>query len=252
MKIAIKSVIAVIIITCITVKSGCAYLAQEGTQIMNNLELLGINLSDMKQLMNQMTQLEHEVTMIQQNYSNLARLVDNPMLSINSLQQLQSAIQQGRVLSYAASDINNRIEELFPGYASYKSEDLTPEVMDQRYDDWSAQNKDSIRAVLLAAGIEDETITNEEINMDELIDKSRSAEGNLQAAQAGNLLAAEQIKSLQRLRKLTADNSQLIANFYAKEQDKEDLSKAKWKQVLGEGETVIGDGDNILNDSFRR
>ena len=73
---------------------------------------------------------------------------------------------------------------------------------------------------------------------------------NLQAVQAGNLRAAEEIKSLQRLRKLTADNSQLIANFYAKEQDKEDLDKAKWSQILGEGDTVIGDGENILNDSF--
>lgn len=238
------------VVSCCVVVNSRAWMATEFTQIMNNLQLLGIHMEEAEEIANQVTQLEHEVTMIQQGISNLTKLTENPMAAINSLQQLSDAIQRGQVLSYKASDINGRIDELYPGYASYKDQDLTPEVIDQRYSDWSTQNKDSINAVLSAAGIEDDTITNEEMNMDGLIEKSRNAEGNLQAAQAGNLLAAEEIKSLQRLRKLTADNSQLIANFYAKEQDKEDLDKAKWQQMLGQGDTVVGDGENILSDRY--
>ena len=249
-KICAALTIICVISCCVMVAKSRAWMATEFTQIMNNLELLGIHAEELEQIANQVTQLEHEVTMLEQGWANLEKLVENPMAAVNSLQQLRDAIQRGQVLSYAASDINGRIDELFPGYSAYKEEDLTPEVIDQRYTEWSTQNKDSIRAVLSAAGMEDETIYNEEINMDGLIDKSREAEGNLQAVQAGNLLAAEEIKSLQRLRKLTADNSQLIANFYAKEQDKEDLDKAKWQQMLGDGDTVIGDGENILSDRY--
>ena len=35
-----------------------------------------------------------------------------------------------------------------------------------------------------------------------------------------------------------------------KNNDKE--RQEQWKKMLGKGETVIGDGDNILNDSFRK
>ena len=248
-KICVALAIACAASCCVVVKSR-AWMATEFTQIMNNLQLLGIHMEEAEQIANQVTQLEHEVTMIEQGLANLEKLVEDPMSAVNSLQQLSEAIQQGQVLSYKASDINGRIEELFPGYASYKDQELTSEVIDQRYSDWSTQNKDSIAAVLKAAGVEDETITNEEMNMDGLIEKSREAEGNLQAVQAGNLLAAEEIKSLQRLRKPTADNSQLIANFYAKEQDKEDLDKAQWQQMLGDGDTVIGDGESILSDQY--
>lgn len=250
MKNNILSLFCAAIIVLSPVAPGYCYLATEGTQILNNLELLGIDITTMKELANQMVQLEHEVTMIEQGWANLAKLTEDPMQTVNALGQLRDAIQQGQVLSYAASDLNGRMSELYPGYAAYKRQDLTPEAIDQRYGEWSDQNKDSIKAVLNAAGIEDSTIENEEINMDSLIEKSRTAEGNLQAQQVGNLLASEELKSLQRLRKLTADNSQLVANFYAKEQDKEDLNNAKWKQVLGEGDTSISDGESILVDRY--
>ena len=222
-------------------KTWCVWWATEFTQIANNIELV-------MQLAQQVEDYANQVEQLNIQLQNLEHLSERPMEAINTLQQLSDIIGQGQVVSYAAMNANQQLAELFPGYGEYKNQELTPAVIDQRYQEWSGQNKDSITAVLDGLGIQNNTLGQEDQNIDTLIDMSRSSNGNLQALQAGNLIAAEETKSLQRLRQLLMANSQLQANYMASEQDQRDLTRAKWNQLIGEEETNTADAESILND----
>lgn len=227
-----------------------AGFATEGTQILNNLELMGLNVTQIQAIAQQADQLLNEATMIENQYKNLLTLGNDPLALINALNQLSNIVQQGQILSYAAANVDSQYANLYPGYAVYRNQDMSTAVLQQKYQDWSNQNQDNIKAALKAAGVHEETLQNEKGRLDTVVDLSKTAEGRLQAIQAGNLIAAEEVASLQRLRQLVMTNTQLQANYQAKEQDKEDVNAAKWEQVTAGATTNIHDGESILNDSF--
>ena len=225
-------------------------ISTEPTQIMNNLELLGINNAEWTQVAQQLEQLAHELAMIENQLKNLLTLVDVPLAFINTLEQLSQVVQQGQILSYTALNVDAQYANMYPGYAVYRNQDVSSAVLRQKYVDWSQHNMDNIKAALKASGIQEQTILNEQKRLNTIVDLSKSAEGRLQAVQAGNLIAAEQVSSLQRLRQLVMTNNQLMANYQAKEQDKEDLDAPKWEQSMGAETTDTTDGQSMLNINF--
>lgn len=255
-----KCIIAFILMVTIiippwTVKAGggggsLGGFATEVTQWLNYLELLGIDASALKEVAQQAQQLINEAMMIENQLKNLLALNNNPLAVINALNQLSAIVQQGQVLSYASMNIDAQYANLYPGYSTYRYQDMSYDVLMQKHQNWSQQNMDNVKDALKAAGVQEETILNEENRLNTIVDMSKSSEGRLQAIQAGNLIAAEEVSSLQRLRQLVMTNIQLMANYQAHEQDKEDVNNAKWGQISGSGTsgTILGDERSILND----
>lgn len=236
-----------------TVKAGAIYsfivgLATEETQWANLGQLLGINISDFTEVVQQVEQLAHEVQMIENQLQNLLKLGGSPEAIINTLEQLASVVQQGQILSYAAADIDDQYTNLYPGYDVYRTQDISADALHQKYSTWSRHNMDNIKAALKAAGIQQETITNERDFIHALEQQSEDAEGRMQVLMAGNRLAAQEGESLLSLRELVMTNSQLLANWMAKEQDDEDIERAHTEQVMSATLPVLGDESNILDD----
>ncbi|MBU0966887.1 MAG: P-type conjugative transfer protein TrbJ [Proteobacteria bacterium] len=225
-----------------------AWMATEFTQILNNLELVGIEGTEIEALAQQAEQLMNEATMIENQLKNLRTLEDNPLAMINSLERLSDIVQQGQIVSYAAQNIDALYANKYPGYSTYLNQDLSSAVLQQKHLDWSQSNTDNIKATLKASGIQEQTLLNEQGRMDTIVNMSKTSEGRLQAIQAGNLIAAEEVASLQRLRQLIMVNNQHMANYQAQQQDKEDVNAAKWQQVTGGATTVLGNERSIIND----
>lgn len=223
--------------------------ATEFTQILNNIELVGVNLGTWQVVAQQLEQLVNEAEMLEYEYKNLLSLVENPMAEINSLESLNEIIQKGQVISYAAGNVEARYAELNPGFREYTATILTPPAWESKYEEWEVRNKDNIAAVLSSAGLEEETIFNEKERLETLKEMSRSAEGRKEVIQAGNLIAAEEVESLHRLRKLVADSSQLQANYMAKQQDSEDVHRAQWRRIMADGPTDTPPLGAALKDS---
>jgi len=237
------------------VKTYAVWWATEFTQILNNIELMGVDLGTWQIVAQQLEQLANEAEMLEYEYKNLLSLVENPMAEINSLESLNEIIQKGQVISYAAGNVEARYAELNPGFKEYTATIMPPPAWEQKYTEWGERNKDNIAAVLKSAGLEEETIFNEKDRLETLKEMSRSAEGRKEVIQAGNLIAAEEVESLQRLRKLVADSSQLQANYMAKQQDSEDVHRAQWRRIMADGPTdtpplgtALKNGKTILND----
>lgn len=239
-------------------KAWAPWWATEFTQILNNIELMGVDLGTWEVVANQLEQLQHEVEMLDYEFKNLKSLTENPMAEINSLESLKEIIQRGQVISYAAGSVEARYSELNPGYMEYKATIMPTRAWDEKYKEWGERNKDNIAAVLNSAGLEEETILNEKDRIETLKEMSRTAEGRKEAIQAGNLMAAEEVESLQRLRQLVADSSQLQANYMAKQQDQEDLHTAQWRRIMKDGPegtpplgAALRNGKSIINDEIK-
>ncbi len=225
-------------------------IATEPTQIMNNIELTGVDLSDYTQVIQQVRQLAHEVEMINNQLKNLETLNNNPTATITTLEQLAQAVQRGQILSYASSNIDSQYAHLYPGYAAYRNQNLTPAIIQQRYTAWDQGNANNIKDTLHAAGLQEQTIFSERQRLQTITAMSRTAHGRLQALQAGNLIAAEQTTSLQRLRELVMTNMQLQANYQAQQQDRRDVERAQWQQEIGTETTNTTDGMDMGNLKF--
>ena len=230
-----------------TVKAGGAD-ATEFTQLLNNIELGELNGTELSALARQAQQLLNETAMIQNQLKNLVTLEDNPVAMVNALKQLSNIVQQGQIMSYAAQNVDALYANMYPGYSTYLNQDISSAILQQKHLDWSQRNTDNIKATLKASGIHEQTLLNEQDRLDTLVGMSKTSGGRLQAIQAGNLIAAEEVASLQRLRQLIMVNNQHMANYQAQQQDKEDVNAAKWQQVTGGATTVLGDERSIIND----
>lgn len=226
--------------------------ALEITQILNNTELGGLNGTAASQLARQAEQLVHEIEMIENQLLNLQNYTNNPTALVNTLTSLSQLIQQGEVLSYAGLNLDSQFTSLYPGYTTYKGMGtITPTFIKNQFTSWNQQNQDSILATLKAANLQEATMFNEESRVATITQMSKDSVGALQVAQAGNLLASEQAASLQRLRKILMDQSQLHANYYALEGDKDALKKSKWEQMTTpNGTTNTNDGEHWNNQLF--
>lgn len=231
------------------VRAGAIYsiiagIATEPTQLVNLGELLAIDISTFIEIMQQLDQLEHEVQMIENQLQNLLKLGGSPEAIINTLEQLAEIVQQGQVLSYAAADIDGQYANLYPGYDVYRTQDISGAALQQKYSTWSRHNMDNIKATLKAAGVQQETITNERDLLRALRQESEDSEGRMQVLMAANRLTAQQGESLLSLRELVMTNNQLFANWMAKEQDFDDIDRADWEQSVG-GETEVNPAQGL-------
>jgi len=70
------------------------------------------------------------------------------------------------------------------------------------YDQWTRTTLDTLRGTLAAVRLHADDFADEQRRIQTLTALSDSAEGRMQAIQAGNMLAAEQIQQLAKLRQL--------------------------------------------------
>ncbi|WP_425338860.1 P-type conjugative transfer protein TrbJ [Bartonella melophagi] len=201
----------------------CVNCATVWNQMNQYLEAVNTQINTAKQLESQLKQYQD---MIKQGLSYSSPQFDGLQ---STLQQLKKVYQDSQSISYSMSDLNSRFEKMYPGYESYlKNAGKTNPAQD--YKKWADSGLSNSRIAIEAAGINTGMFDNEDKMMQRLIDRSASAEGRMQAIQAGNEIAAQQVKQLQLLRELVANNTTLQANYTANEierraKDEADLEK---------------------------
>jgi P-type conjugative transfer protein TrbJ len=145
----------------------------------------------------------------------------------DTLRSLSSVYQQGRQLSHSMGNVDQRFNLQFPGYQSYLGTmGRGTSILSDKYKEWSDTGFDNARTALNAAGINTGTIESEEVILDQLVARSATAQGRLQAIQAGNEIAAQQVQQMQKLREMMATNITLQSNWLAQEAERASMDDA--------------------------
>ena len=175
----------------------------EFTQIFNNLELIGLNASELKTL-------EANFRQYQLMVRNIQRLPDHLKRDVRSdLVQLAKAVTTGRSISFQNSKVHKRFEKVFPGYQQ-RSQKKYPNF-EAEYREWSQTNHDTVRGALTSAGLQADQFYDEDAAIRVIDRQLQSAEGQVQAIQAAGRIASAQVEQMQKLRQLVASQTELQA-----------------------------------------
>lgn len=202
--------------------SNCATFYQ---QMFEYAEAVNTSLNTARQLQTQI-----------QQYNNMAMqgmaLPGSLHQSVTSdLQRVSDVYSDTRSLGHQVAGLESRFRQQFPGYEAYlRSSGKAAQVAPERYKNWSQQGLDNARTAIQAAGINTSTFAREDALLDNMVHRSQSASGRMQAIQAGNEIAAANVQQLQKLRDLLATQITLQSNYMAQQQERASTDDALRQQ----------------------
>ena len=190
----------------------------------------------------ELTQLTKKLTLIQQ-LSNQAQQLQNMLLNSNGLSaqvwgttmqdlsQLNTLMQQSKALAYTATNLDSQFATQYSTYPSYLSQEMGASDWKTKYTQWSQQTSDNALFALKGLGLQASQMQNEDTMMQQLQAMAGSAEGHMQAMQVANMMAAQNVDQIQKLRQLIMMQLQMQANYLAVQQDKDAAREANREKL---------------------
>jgi P-type conjugative transfer protein TrbJ len=199
---------------------GAAAIVLDPTNLIQNtisaLKAIESVINEVEMIANQVKQIENLV----QNTRGYAGIWDQEALP--RLMRLGQIIEQEQAIAYAMAGMDRVFRDKYPGYRPITD-------WAAAYDQWTRTTLDTLRGTLAAVRLHADDFTDEQRRVQTLTAMSDSAEGRMQAIQAGNMLAAEQIQQLAKLRQLMM--AQINAqNVYMANQTNRDAQRVATQQ----------------------
>lgn len=208
--------------------------ATEPTQIMNNIQLV---LSYVEQAQQTTTQLQQYQTML----TNLMRLTPSNMLGQASQQlwqdqgmaqafsNLRKIVVNGQNIAYTMANMDSQFKNMHPGYGNFgNGTDFF-----RSYQGWSDNTLGQVKNAVAMVTTHSENFATEEGMVQELANASNSAQGQLQAVQAGNQIGVAMVGQMQKLRQLQMAQMQAQNAYLAGQQSAADTKTQGTEKVYG-------------------
>jgi len=191
-----RRLVAVLAIAVLVAPSGArayAMIVFDPTNLVQNIisaqKAIESVINEVQMIANQIRQIENMV----QNTRTYGGVWDREALP--RLIRLGQIIDEEQAITYAMAGMDRVFRERYPGYRPATD-------WPAAYDQWTRTTLDTLRGTLAAVRLHADDFADEQRRIQTLTALSDSAEGRMQAVQAGNMLAAEQIQQLVKLRQL--------------------------------------------------
>ncbi|HBP1967280.1 P-type conjugative transfer protein TrbJ [Pseudomonas aeruginosa] len=203
--------------------SNCSTFYQ---QMFEYAEAVNTALNTAEQLSTQIQQYQNMVT-------QGTGLPDSMFGSIAAdLKSVVNIYNRSQALGRQIQNMDAQFNTAFPGFESYLNQAANSAEVParDRYQKWSEQGRDNVRTALEAASVNTSTFESEDAQLDRMVARSQSAVGRMQAIQAGNEIASQNVQQLQKLRDLLATQINMQGNFMAQQGDRKAASEAAEQQ----------------------
>jgi P-type conjugative transfer protein TrbJ len=198
--------------------TNCSTVFSQATQVAKEIET-AINTAQQLQ-----TQIQQYQNMVTQGLS-----LPNSMFNriTGDFQRIQQLYQQSKALAGNVANFDQQFRNQFGDYNRYLSQvGQSPTYMQDNYKRWDEQGSDAMRVAMQSAGMNVSAIADEDAMMAQLVARSQNAQGRMQAIQAGNEIAAQQVQQLQKLRQLLNDSVQSQSMWYAQKIERQAVDDA--------------------------
>ncbi|MBD8483931.1 P-type conjugative transfer protein TrbJ [Pseudomonas coleopterorum] len=210
--------------------SNCSTFYQ---QMMEYVEAVNTALNTAEQLATQTRQYQNMVTQ--------GTGLPNSMFGsvTTDLRRVASIYNRSQALGRNIANMDTAFNTQFPDYKTYaqrfvqSSGRATGVVDSTQYEKWSRQGADNAKNAMEAANMNTSTFAEEDAHLDQLVVRSQSSVGRMQAIQAGNEIAASNVQQLQKLRDLLATQVQMQGNYMAQENERTSVDDALRAQRRG-------------------
>ena len=200
--------------------------------LQQSIKILKENLQQTKQLktqiQNEYQQIQHlvqQLDLMQRNVKRLELILEDPRFS--NLQKMDAVLATSSNLSYSIDEVLDSFEGVYPIYNG----PMNPDTLTEHNDQWSDQTRDSILKAMQAQGSV-EYIPVDRLDLYYALEKSREAEGNLQAQQAGNEINANVAKQLMRLQYMIAADARAMSSQAATDEALRKARVARHKYLI--------------------
>jgi P-type conjugative transfer protein TrbJ len=198
--------------------TNCSTVFSQATQVAKEIET-AINTAE--QLRIQIQQYENMVTQGLALPSSMFNRITG------DIQRVQHLYQQSKALSGNLSNFDQRFRDQFGDYNRYLSQvGQSPTYMQDNYKRWNEQGSDAMRVAMQSAGMNVSAIASEDAMLSQLVARSQNAQGRMQAIQAGNEIAAQQVQQMQKLRQMLNDQIQSQSMWYAQNIERQAVDDA--------------------------
>ena len=198
----------------------CTNCGTEWTQLANKATMV-------QQLSTQAQQLQTEVGQLQNMLLN-SQVVPTEIwgTAVQDISRLNSVLQQSQALAYTASNLDQQFANRYGTYTQYLKGQITATDWRNKYSQWSKETSDNALYTLKSLGMQANQMQDEQALMQQLQGLSNSAQGRMQALQVANMMAAQNVDQIQKLRQLVMLQLQMQADYVAAQQDKEAATEA--------------------------
>ena len=203
--------------------SNCSTFYQ---QMFEYAEAVNTQLNTAQQLATQIQQYQNMVT---QGLS----LPNSMFGSIAAdLQSVANIYTKSQALGRQIQNMDSQFNTQFPGFESYLNQAANSAEVParDRYQKWSEQGRDIVKAAMEAAILNTGSFESEDAQLARMVSRSQSAAGRMQAIQAGNEIASQNVQQLQKLRDLVATQINMQGNYMAQQGDRRAASEAAEQQ----------------------
>lgn len=183
--------------------------------------------------LNTAEQLQTQVQQYQSMITQGTGLPDSMFGSIAAdLKNVMNVYDRSQALGRQIQNMDSQFNTAFPGFNSYLNQaaNSAESPTQDRYQTWSEQGRDNVKAALEAANLNTSTFESEGEQLDRMMTRSQSAVGRMQALQAGNEIASQNVQQLQKLRDLVATQINMQGNYLAQQGDRAAASEATEQQ----------------------
>ena len=227
------------------VPKASAALATEGTQMLNNLQLL---ISSQRQLSELNTSIQ-QYQLMQRNIKHLPQAIRSQILQ--DLAELAGVVQMGRGVSYASARLDEEYRQAYKDYDYYVTQRAPGTRFSDQYGDWSRASHEAVQGALRAASLQGDLFTDEVHSLNRLQNMLMSAAGTMQALQAGSQVSALMVEQTQKLRQLLAAQIQLQAAHTASVLDRQGRTDAALDAYNVAEPLRGGDEPIVIGESVR-
>lgn len=221
----------------------------EITQISNNVELIKQTnemLSQSTKLKNQLEKQAFMASEMEKQGKSLSRHEWGK--TSEDLKKLAEISRHGEALAYSSANLDALFHEKYKGYNAFTREKTgSSKNLSDQYADWSSSHRDGMIGAMKAAHLQQEQFSTEEETMRTIERLSSTAQGRMEAIQAGNMIAAQQVSQVQKLRGLIMSQMQLQSSYLTFEANQKDASKARSHEFFRSqlSEVSVNDGESF-------
>ena len=183
--------------------------------------------------LNTAEQLQTQIQQYQNMVTQGTGLPDSKFGSIAAdLKSVVNIYNRSQVLGRQIQNMDSQFNTAFPGFESYLNQAANSAQFParDRYQKWSKQGSDNVKTALEAANLNTSTFESEDTQLNRMVFRSQSAVGRMQAIQAGNEIASQNVQQLQKLRDLMATQINMQGNYMAQQGDRKAASEAAEQQ----------------------
>lgn len=200
--------------------AGAAIGATEPTQLLNNIQLIASYIEQVTTAANNVIQVEQEV-------ANLVRAGIEPFYAVkNRLDDVRDVVKDGLSLAYSLENIDQVFLDKYKNFEDFAQGNYDRVAFVEDIREWTGTTEDSIKNALEAAGLQLESLDEEENIMSQLYAKAQSADGRQQALDVANEVAHIGVRQMQSLRQLVATDMQIKAAYFQQETAIRKMSEA--------------------------